>query len=335
MVKEELALKDSQLSDLSSKSHVLTGRVKLLEAEVNRLLAAELLPNPQPQHPGTTSNCHHCALLVKEVALIKEQLNKLTVSLTHPAPTHPAPPPTVPMPVSSSHIPQCSQAGYPPQAGYPSQQGSPLQNTRYETWPVYPPQQTSVYLPYPIPGYTPAPGSRPGHVPQQATGFPPHPHHHPHPEYPPFSGSRPGQEPSNPPSILAAPSPPHHNLPPQPNAEPHVPQVHPLPHVLSEVQRKLMALAGLSPQQSPLQSTKKYPHQQKQHLLPPVHHQQHHHQPRPLPLMSINVPFPHHLRSHPRVRTQHPRIPRNQLKRHPPAQSNPNPILKNLHHLNY
>jgi hypothetical protein len=50
--------------------------------------------------------------------------------------------------------------------------------------------------------------------------------------------------------------------------------------------------------------------------------------------MSLKVPFPEHLRSHPRVRPQHPRIPRNKLYRHLNTQTDPNPILKNMASLN-
>ena len=122
-----------------------------------------------------------------------------------------------------------------------------------------------------------------------------------------------------------------------------------------------MALAGLPTQQyqvyqSPVPAQTLPPHQLSQPLSP-QHHQdsthpyqqqdyrhapnQQQHQPRPLPppvpLMSIKVPFPVHLRSHPRVRREHPRVPRNNLHRNlsSSAHADPNPILKNIRSLNY
>jgi hypothetical protein len=51
--------------------------------------------------------------------------------------------------------------------------------------------------------------------------------------------------------------------------------------------------------------------------------------------MSLKVPFPQHLRSHPRVRLQHPLTPRN--KRYhlfKTKTTDPNPIIQNMASLN-
>ena len=138
------------------------------------------------------------------------------------------------------------------------------------------------------------------------------------PGYPPSGGytsAAGGHAPAPAPSVL------HPVFPPQP----HVPS--PRPQVqLSDIQQKLMALAG---QPAPQQ-----PH------LPPLHNQHEVFQkqarplPLPVPLMSIKVPFPKHLRTHPRVRPRHPRIPRNKLFAHRSPQVDPNPIITNLKSLN-
>ena len=116
-----------------------------------------------------------------------------------------------------------------------------------------------------------------------------------------------------------------------------------------------MALAGLPSQQyqQPHQTTLMF---QSSSQFLSTHHQQHlpllnqqqdlrhapnqQHDPRslppPVPLMSIKVPFPVHLRSHPRVRPKHPRISLPVNRRHRNfAHTDPNPILNNIRNLNY
>ena len=250
MCKEQLALKDSQLRELSAKSQVLTDRVKILESEVNRLLTEPPQPNRHPQQATPTSDCRLCAQLISGVGQIKDQMKKLSSSL--------------PPPISSS-----------------------------------------------LPKFWSSPGARPVHdrvqvIPQQQySPPPPHASHHQQP----------------------------HSRPP------------PAPHQLSSIQRRLMALAGLSQDQyqTSHQSAPQhiqprvYQQQQQQQLPPPAHQQMSSSLPPPVLLMSVKVPFPHHLRSHPRVRPQHHRIPRNQLHpRHSArAQAYPNPVLNSFISLNY
>ena len=92
MCKEELALKDSQLLEATTKSQVLTDRVRILEDEVNRLLAAEHLHGTQPtvqsQQAAPSADCQHCLQLVTEVNQIKEQLQNLCNTFLHPSPNH-------------------------------------------------------------------------------------------------------------------------------------------------------------------------------------------------------------------------------------------------------
>ena len=71
-------MKDSQLQELSTKSCVLTKRVRLLEAEINKLLAAEHLTDISPTQSSAptpqSEACHHCVQLVTEVGKVKDQL---------------------------------------------------------------------------------------------------------------------------------------------------------------------------------------------------------------------------------------------------------------------
>ena len=80
MIKEELAKRDSQLREEITKSKVLTERAKILEVEVNRLLAAQHLPASPPPPPVDPQQptCHHCSKLVKEVEMISKQLSSVT-----------------------------------------------------------------------------------------------------------------------------------------------------------------------------------------------------------------------------------------------------------------
>ena len=328
MCKEELAMKDSQLLEATTKSKVLTDRVRILEEEVNRLLAAEHLPGTQPtaqpQQAATSADGHHCLQLVTEVDQIKEQLQNLCNTFLHPSPSHADTHPTilsVPMPANPPPPP-------PPPPTIIIQSTPPLyQQQAFQYLPPLnqqqlppPPLQSQYTLPYPQKEQHPLLHLGYARLHEQgythAGGYSSDPGVHT-----PALGIRPDHQSSNPPSKMSAPSVPHHNLSPQPH----------VPSPLSDIQKKLMALAGQSvPQQNhlpPLHQQQRHTHVFQQQQAQPL--------PLPVPLMSIKVPFPKHLRTHPRVRPQHPRIPRNKLFAHRSPQVDPNPIINNLISLNY
>ena len=342
MCKEDLALKDSQLRELSTKSQVLTNRVKLLEAEVNRLLTAEHIspshPNPQPQQNPTAADCHHCDRLVTVVSQIKEQLFQLSSTLLQPPSTlTDNPPPAVPMPVyPPSFIPATIAPGT---SSYPVQNMStplPADHPLYQQHLLHrlPPQHQQSYFLPPLQQQCPLPSFYPQQqpYPPQQQYFPPQ--HQPSPlERQPQQQHTPLQQQPAPLQQQPPPlqqqqlqnSPPLQQNPPplhSPSPSSNVPQSR--PHVqLSEVQIKLMTIAGQVPQQHHQKHQQQKPQSSPKQQQSPI-----------VPLMSLKVPFPRHLRSHPRVHSYRPRIPRNKLFRRLAPHTDPNPILNNLSSLN-
>ena len=90
LCKEELALKESQLRQANTKSSVLVERVKLLESEVTKLLAAQHIHGETPPAPSFSTNsvqervvpeCPLNGLLASDLQDMKTQLANLTSAI--------------------------------------------------------------------------------------------------------------------------------------------------------------------------------------------------------------------------------------------------------------